>query len=282
MKKCRHYPKDRAFDFHLGVVGRKNKGNTKTTVQTMEASLKAAYLNYTHEFENDSLEVLSPIKVNKNQKGALQNLYSFSSKSFVDLREVLTVDEKGRKSLLCPNCTIETVGTFDHLLPQNEFPEFSDNPLNLIPCCSTCNSKKNSVWRKNGERVFLNLYIDDLPDVQYLFVTVKMQNDVPTVKYTIENRNNINSNLFKKIKNHYDKLELCRRFKEASDSVIGELEDLIEPLRDCLFEDNIKDVIIENARKEQQRYGFNYWKAIFKIACCENEDVFKFLTQTER
>lgn len=34
--------------------------------------------------------------------------------------------------------TMETVGTFDHLLPQNEFPNFSDNPQNLIPCCNTC------------------------------------------------------------------------------------------------------------------------------------------------
>ncbi|TRW17729.1 HNH endonuclease [Glacieibacterium frigidum] len=42
--------------------------------------------------------------------------------------------------LCCPMCGSPTIGTLDHYLPRDEFPEFSVLPCNLVPACGLCNS----------------------------------------------------------------------------------------------------------------------------------------------
>lgn len=142
---------------------------------------------------------------------------------FQELLKVLTTDENNRISNICPNCTVGRVESLDHCIPKSEFPEFSDNPLNLMPCCMYCNSKKSSVWRREGQRVFLNLFLDELPNVRYLFVQTHIKDGIPVFKFFIDNRNSIENNLYKKIEKHYSTLDLCNVFADNSDDVVDEL-----------------------------------------------------------
>ncbi|MFK0269672.1 hypothetical protein [Pseudomonas asiatica] len=49
----------------------------------------------------------------------------------------------------CPMCGNLSVGTVEHYLPKNPFPEFSVFSFNLVPSCNACNRKRGS-RHKNG------------------------------------------------------------------------------------------------------------------------------------
>ena len=276
MKKVRHYEGD-CFKFHKEVLSHKYKGITKTEVTKLETKLKDAFSKYEQNFNADTLQQLIPLALSAKQKDALQNMYSYKGAAFKELKRILTTNENGRQFVTCPNCTIDSVGSFDHQVPQTEFPEYSDNPLNLIVCCTTCNSKKNNIWRADGHRTFLNLYIDDLPDVQYLFVDFDFSYGTPMITYVVRNDNGIPDDLYHKIENHYKRLDLCIRFRESSDALIDELEFLISKYKQSFSSECIKQVVIDKAQYWQQCYGYNYWKSILYISCCENEKMFNFL-----
>lgn len=66
----------------------------------------------------------------------------------------------------CPICGSPSIGTLDHYLPKEDFPEFSILPSNLLPACSLCNSGAKGRTFKGGaagER-FLHPYYDKLGD----------------------------------------------------------------------------------------------------------------------
>ncbi|TPJ42888.1 HNH endonuclease signature motif containing protein [Mesorhizobium sp. B2-7-1] len=46
---------------------------------------------------------------------------------------------------MCPFCGgLGHTWTLDHYLPKANFPAYSVNPSNLVPCCRDCNSGKNA------------------------------------------------------------------------------------------------------------------------------------------
>ena len=126
----------------------------------------------------------------------------------------------------CQSCTINDGSTFDHIVPQGEFAEFIVHPKNLINQCGDCNPRKNASWRISGKRTTLNLYLDQLPDVQYLFVTADVGNLAIETNFYLENQHGIDPDLFELISKPYQRLDLFRRFSDAADSVISSLNNI--------------------------------------------------------
>ena len=170
MKKVDHYT-DNAFEFHEAVVSNKRDEHVKTLLSANEAILKSAFEDYDFHFNDDSLIELEALNLSDELKKALLSLYRYDATVFRNLKNSLTT-VNGRIVVMCPMCTIDTIGSFDHILPKEEYAEFADHPKNLIPCCTTCNSKKNMYWKENDTFLFLNLYLDDIPKQQYLFLSV--------------------------------------------------------------------------------------------------------------
>lgn len=278
MRKIKHYEGD-CFKFHEAVLERKESDSLKKEIKAIAADIKGQFDDYDKKFAKDDLPALSALSISQATKDKLKGLYDYHALMFRKLRKGLTTDENNRQCVVCPNCTINTINSFDHYLPQSEFAEYADNPINLIPSCTECNGHKSSVWRKGGERLFLNLYIDDLPNVQYLFVTLTIADDKRSVdaKFEVKNPNGvIDADLYKKIDYHYDKLELCERFRAHREEVLSGLANEIFKLKDVLADDVIKSVVMSDVANDRKRFGYNYWKAILKEAVCNNQDVFDF------
>lgn len=278
MKKIRHYEDD-CFEFHKSVVERKESDELKRHIRAIDDDIKEQYEEYDDAFSADILPTLEALDLDKTTKDELKSLYSYDAYMFRKLKRILTVDSNNRQDVLCPNCTINNINSFDHYLPQTEFAEFVDNPINLIPSCTECNGHKSKVWRKNGERLFLNLYIDELPQEKYLFVTLSVADDGKSVDAKFEVKKpegKIDGSLFKKIDYHYEKLELCRRFGENRERVFSGLANEIYTLKDVLSDDAIKDVIKKSVENDRKRYGYNYWVAILKEAVCDTQEIFDF------
>jgi len=280
MRKIKKYNGD-SFTFHQSVVKSKHhrpKDPTyKDRVNILGPDIQDQFSNHDEAFKKDSLTSLSPKRLTIDQKRDLMALYDYGAKPFQKLNDILRTGENGTRQPICPFCTINNSNTLDHLIPKSEFSELSDHPINLMPCCSECNSKKSSNWRIGNTRKYLNLYLDDLPDVQYLFPNLTITGATITVSFTIDNKHNIDNALFAKIQNHYNDLNLCSRFSQNSDITISELKNTLESNQRYMSKEQLKESIIESENKNRLLYGFNYWKSILKIECCQNNLVFDFL-----
>ena len=228
----------------------------------------------------DNLEELRNHKLQmpKGKADALQDLYNFRAKKFQELKKDLTTTSKGRISNICPYCQLDIVGTLDHILPKTAFPEYSSMPWNLIPCCSTCNSKKDDYWLdKNNKRCFINFYIDDIPPMQYFFADVSAVNGNIDIQFSLRFPAGYDTVLQTRIENHYEQLDLIKRYLENSDDVITELEFSVRNYAPRVPDAEIIRSINKTCSDMQALMGVNYWKAVLEKACANTPTVFNLL-----
>lgn len=282
MKKIKEYQGD-CLEFHKKVVESKHFRPKDPTyierINALNSITEDQYKAHYDHFQKDDLASLTPKVLTIEQKNDLKGLYDYGTKPFQQLNDILTTSDNNTRQPICPFCTINNVNTFDHLIPKNEFSELSDHPVNLMPCCSQCNGMKSSNWRNGNVRKYLNLYIDHLPDVQYLFVKLSIEDDTIKANFFVDNRNNINNDLFLKISNHYTDLELCKRFALNCDNSISELKNTLISMNSIIEKHQLREIIKNTEKQNRLLYGFNYWKSILKIECCENREIFDFLFQ---
>ncbi|QQP86574.1 HNH endonuclease [Entomomonas asaccharolytica] len=266
MKNINYYS-DNSMDFHKAVLLRKkntsNDPSYKSRIEILESQISNRFTLYDSYFIQNSLELMDISPFSINEKDDLKKLYSYKSKIIKELKIALTTTDTNRIINTCPNCTISEINSFDHYLPQEKFPEFVVNPKNLFPSCTTCNSHKNASWIENERRIFLNLYLDQLPNLQYLFIEYEIDKNVIVPHFYLNNSNNIDENLYCIIESHYYRLRLCDRFKENSNETISYMEDIIKTsLRGGLSQDKIIDIISGANELQKISFGYNYWKSI--------------------
>ncbi len=92
------------------------------------------------------------------------------------------------------------------------------------------------------------------------------------ITYNVNNINDIESKLYDLIKDHYDKLHLCQRFKDNSHGVISKLDIEIKGYKSELSLDKIKNVVLGQCIANKQVLGFNYWETILISTLVNDED----------
>jgi hypothetical protein len=275
MRNLTHYSES-ATDFLLNLI--KSKRNSqedpdyKIRIAKLENALKLHFSTYDNHFSKDTLASLTSAMYLDTEKKDLWKLYSYHNAIMQKLKAGVTAIEINRVLNTCQNCTINDINSFDHIVPQIEFPEYTVHPKNLFPSCTTCNGHKSKIWRNNNKSVFLNLYIDKLPDQQYLFAKVQVNNKDIQCDFEVDNPSAINSSLFSKISYHYDKLMLCERFLLSLDRVITPFKNTIISNLSVLSMQEAKQVALQTAALNRKAFGFNYWKSILEIELLNNQD----------
>jgi hypothetical protein len=266
--------KDDCFEVHKKAVNSKDEGDIKTKLISLNPIVEQEYKIYAKNFFKNTLNAIISNATLLSSKDVLKGLYYYQSKTVRDVRENIRKLQFNTISATCQNCTINSTNTLDHILPKDIFPAFVVNPQNLFPCCSECNSYKSKIIEKDDKR-FLNLYLDTLPDVQYLFVNISLDKDNNyDFKYYLKNEGNkIPTKLFKIIEFHYEKLYLFDRFKFHSTEYVSEFENQISTLKSVLTITQIKSILYEDIRENKKAYGANHWKYILKDALL-NSDIF--------
>lgn len=275
MKKLRVYPGN-AFGFYREVVASKRNSADDPTyrqrLNDLEGIVQPLFQTYDDRFLANELQSLAAHALTPAQRADLLRLYAYKNSVFQKLKIQLTTLELNQVLNICQCCTIGEVGSFDHLVPKDEFPEFSANPKNLFPACNKCNSYKLAAWRHNGARTFLNLFLDDLPTQQYLFADLNIDGDgTVTADFALRNINNIDPSLFALIESHYNNLHLLARFKENVDSVVIPIVSAIKAAKDVgLTKARTVEQIVANCRSNQIFFGSNYWKSILELSLAAN------------
>lgn len=116
----------------------------------------------------------------------------------------------------CAYCSIDTSSHLDHYLPRSKFPEFSVLSLNLIYCCSICNSKYkgDKYLNDNNERLYINPYFDDFIDtISFLKCKIEVNGIYPKFTFYIDDSlQTIHNYEYKIVKNHFENLNLNNRY----------------------------------------------------------------------
>lgn len=184
----------------------------------------------------------------------------------------------------CPYCRVDTAATMDHYLPKEKFPEFSFLPINLVPCCSRCNSIKGERWIFNDNRIFINYYFDNLDIENFLKSKIKYKKDAiktsTNIKYSLETGDIQDKDLSKTIESHFFELELLDRYNEL---VGEELSNIYTSVMksDYSLDEHIRAIRNEfNVKKEI--YGDNHWKVVLYYSILESdyiEDLYKLKSE---
>ncbi|MDD2797933.1 MAG: hypothetical protein PHV20_05010 [Bacteroidales bacterium] len=266
MKNLIVYPHN-SLDVHLAAVGRKKTSDSKRKLISIENNVRTDYSEYDLHFYDNKLEYLQKKPFYQIFKSDLQSLYDYQNKTITEVKGHIEKLQVRTIRNTCQNCTINSANTLDHILPQGDFPEYIVNPKNLFPCCSQCNSYKNKYLEANGVKLFLNLYLDNLPEEQYLFVHFDFdENDEIDFNYRLENYYGIDDKIFALIESHYEKLHLLERMRLRANEVYSEIENSILSGLNKLSLEMIFEEIKENISNDQKAYGFNHWKCVLKLA----------------
>jgi len=279
MKNLTVYNQDtlRFFDELLASMNRTAADpQYKDRIAVLRPAIGISYQSYEDRYATGQL-VMSDAAGHVNpERSDLLRLYSFQRKILQDLRIQLTTSERNLLINTCQNCTINEINSFDHLLPKEEFPEFAVNPKNLFPSCTQCNSYKSVNWRAEGRPLFLNLYQDELPDEQYLFVNVTIT-DIIETHYSIGNPNQIGHDLFTCIASHYHRLHLLERFRLNSPGIISELINTVQAMAEDLDTEAMRTIIRGKANRDKLIFGANYWKSILYLELINGDSFFDFI-----
>lgn len=272
MRNLKPYDGD-CFNFYKSVLEKKRNPRDdpdyKRRMGSIEGDINDLYELYNEAFDDNSLEGIEPAQLNDDVISDLARLYRYRDERMKWLKKVLTT-ENNRVFNTCQNCTIGEVGSFDHILPKSEFVEFNVHPKNLFPSCTTCNSKKSTIIENEGYRLFLNLYLDPLPNSQYLFVEIDVANDF-LPEFYLQKPDDLDQTFFNIISSHYDRLDLLQRFQ---DNCSEKLTNLVNTISSNLELNSIEDIVnvtTNKIEKDRQFYGFNYWVSILEISLLREE-----------
>ncbi len=273
MRNLKPYNKD-SFDTYNAILALKKNVQLRGRLSVLDEVIRKQYKIYEDYFAKNTLERLVPLKIDQADKDSLLKLYEFKSKIIQEIKKDVTTTETNRIINTCQNCTINAINSFDHYLPKTNFVQFVVNPKNLFPSCTECNGYKGNFWKTDDKRLFLNLYLDILPEVQYLFAYVK--NNGAEVIFELKNTG-IDSGLFRIIESHYQRLHLLERFRINSSDVITEFINTISGYKQHLPMDVIVKITQDNEAKNQKSLGYNFWKTVLKLALLNNDEFLSYV-----
>lgn len=184
---------------------------------------------------------------------------------------------------VCPYCG-NAMGTcsfqLDHYMPKALYPIFAVTPINLVPCCSTCNREKNEYAPDNETSQLIHPYYDDFnSDIWIkakLVVNGSNENLVFTFMYYTEFPSDWSMEKQERAKSHFRALDLERQFTVQSNIVFSHCKQVVAQLSPSKDQIELLDKvqIIHNTAIKTSIFGAQngYYKAAWS-ALLEKNDI---------
>ncbi len=260
----------------IAIVNDKNNledNDRKTRLLNLVPNVSLRYNVYKGYFDTNTLESVPLHNFNNAQAADLLHCYNVETSSLNSLIVAIKENQEFHLRGLCQFCGINTDSTTDHYLPKGKFPDFCVNLLNLFPCCPDCNSLKGVYYFDtiSNTRGIINLYLDSVPQIQFLFADIVFTGNIPKVTFRVQNPNGINAQLFSIIHNHYKRLNLAERYKEKFNTVYTQTyRSFAAKPRYHGHPNRVRDFLISDANELFRDFGRNYYVAIVKQALSTN------------
>ncbi|MEA9585970.1 hypothetical protein VC279_06540 [Xanthomonas sp. WHRI 10064A] len=259
---------------YIAIRDKKHKA-TRTTLVASHAVIAACYEDYARAIASGALTGLVSNAQAAQLSAPLRACYDSPTQPLKDLKQAIHNAQSKRLLKYCPMCGTTLPKTFDHYMPAVKFPEFAVHPLNLVPCCATCNSIKDADWLSAaGGRQYLHTYSDNLPDLQFVLVTLHQNAVLQGVgaTFSLERPLGIPNALWLLIKSHFTRLKLIDRYEERGSDEIAEI------LSDCRIHleaggSEVRTFLQGRADDRKDIYGRNHWIAVLMDAMAKHPDL---------
>lgn len=272
MKNLKSFDGD-CFEVYKNAVRRKRDLSKKNLLIDLEGKIEPQFILYTEKFIAKKIYEITTLGFSDSEKDALIDLYKYKSTVIRNIKNKILDSQIRTINATCQYCTLNSVETLDHFIPKEEFPEFSVNPLNLFPCCPTCNSKKSYLCFDGEQGLFLNLYLDELPNKKYLKAEFDFGDNIPLVNFSLYNPERIDSVDFRTIQNHYEKLNLLERMRAKSDEVVTEIINTLKTYYRINSDiKSLKNFIKVEEGENKEAYGYNYWKSVLRLSLIQYDE----------
>lgn len=251
----------------------------KSRLSFLKPSLSLKYFNYQRNYLLDTLEAVTQYNYNTQDHSDLENCYLNSTASLGEMVKNIRLNQEKDLQGTCQYCGIQKPNTIDHYLPKSDFPEFSILALNLLPCCGDCNSKKHNYWLDQGNRGIINFYIDNLPQIQFLFCDITFENGhgIPNVTFNLNIPTSVDARLSQIIINHFTRLELCDRYLDYTHDFITNKIDSIVSYLNSDDVNEIGDRIQKESVNLERRYGINNWRTVLTNEMSSNVEFIELI-----
>lgn len=251
------------------------RATTRNPLTASHAVIAAQYLRYEHAVNTNTLEAVPQSAQALTLSAPLRACYAGATKPLQALKKAIKETQPKRQLKYCPMCGTTTPGTFDHYMPAVRFPEFSVHPLNLVPCCSTCNSIKDDDWLDAaGSRQYLHAYSDTVPDLQFLKVSLHQDPALNGVgaTFSLIRPANIAPATWSIIHSHFDRLHLVLRYNELGNDEIAGILSTCEVFLQESGKISARAFLAGLAAQEKAIYGRNDWRVVLMETMASHPD----------
>lgn len=251
-------------------VGQTQRIADREALLALGDRIEDAGVRYSEAASVGSLAAFFPIALPPHEESLVASLYE---------KRLLSKAGSGRwayeklksSARHCPFCTFGEVYELDHFLNKATFRELNICPTNLVPICHVCNHIKGTVRPEGPDRYLLHPYFDLLPNIRWLFADMVREAEGPVLTYRIELDTATYGSLARRLKYHFEKLELSRRFSERSANVLVEIEsELVEKL-ELLGAEGVSAHLESEAHRYFRNHG-NCLEAAGYMAAASNQE----------
>lgn len=285
MNNIKPYNNDN-FAFHTENISKHTKALQSHNLDKIDQiDIKIAFLNYEINMYHNTLNAISYQKsLIPDDKRKLYTATLFTNSNtdtnnlFYKMKQFIR-DEYNQTVDLCPYCNHDRAHTLDHIIPKKGktgYAEFCDLPINLIPMCDSCNQYKGDDWiDDNKNLLFVNLYIDKIPNVKFLRATAEMKDNLPKITFEFYADNINDPDLATRLNNTYSKLkifDLCYNTAAAKSELV-QLQKIIKKEKDKRIpKEKIREQLLETIDDNN-----NNFREIIQKAYVNNLEVFDYL-----
>ena len=162
----------------------------------------------------------------------------------------------------CPYCGYGSIQELDHLLQRGEYKLFSIYPLNLVPCCGTCNRGKRKTSSEKPNEQQVHVYLEDLSGYDFLRVAVNVHPETGGLKlrYFIEQSIGMSDDVYDRLVHHLKEFDLQARYEKQANIFLGGLEYAITSSYKEGGSEALKRFLTGTAGALKTRYGPNDWR----------------------
>ena len=268
MKRLTPLENDPAYVERYISIRNRKRLTVRAPLIAAHAFIEERYLALAEAVADDSLSEIGIDARAAPIREVLRACYDGSTQPLRDLKKAIVAAQPVRLMKYCPMCGTTLHSTFDHYMPAVRFPEFAVHPLNLVPCCSKCNSIKDDDWLSaTGRRQYLHAYSDELPDLQFVTVSLHEQYGLSGVgaTFALVRPEGVPGDSWRLVKSHFDRLHLLDRYDELGNDEIAEI------LSDgrAFVEaggDDVRQFLSARAHDRRTVYGRNHWRAVLMEA----------------
>lgn len=275
MRNLTALPDDPTYlDRYVVIRDRKHK-TTRTPLIAAHALIEERYKAHAEAIDSGLLASLKSHAKALQLCDFLRACYDVPTQPLKQLKQAIRDAQPKRLLKYCPMCGTTLPRTFDHYMPAVRFPEFAVHPLNLVPCCSTCNSTKDDDWLSvGGKRKFLHAYTDEVPDLQFVQVTLHENQALEGVgaTFSLERPEGVADELWELIDSHFRRLKLIDRYDERGNDEVSEILSDCREFRDAGGQ-NVRKFLSGRAADRHSVYGRNHWISVLMITMAQHENL---------